>query len=188
MKEETILFRLVIISTLKNFYDFGQEETILFRLVIISTLKNFYDFGHEKGDVRDHVTTRLLPTRGLSVRGPHHSRLASFFSRVCSRNQRFLLRLIIFRIFPYFSLSKKSLLHRFTNGKCEEFFRYIYDKMRDAEAEIRATITVQTTESTVAKKSDKDVSHAKTADGRRNTMFGGRRDTLIAGQRQNIKS
>ena len=93
-----------------------------------------------------------------------------------------------FRIFPYFSLSKKSLLHRFTNGKCEEFFRYIYDKMRDAEAEIRATITVQTTESTVAKKSDKDVSHAKTADGRRGTVFGGRRDTLIAGQRQNRKS
>ena len=135
--------------------------------------------------MRDHVTTRLLPTRGLSVRGP---RLASFFSRVCSRNQRFLFRLIIFRIFSYFSLLKKSLLHRFTNGKCEEFFRYIYDKMRDAEAEIRATITVQTTESTVAKKSDKDVSHAKTADGRRGTVFGGRRDTLIAGQRQNIKS
>ena len=150
--------------------------------------QEFYDFGHEKGDVCDHVTTRLLPTHGLSVRGPYHSRLASLFSCVRSGNQRFLLRLIIFRIFPYFSLLKKSLLHRFTNGKCEEFFRYIYDKMRDAEAEIRATITVQTTESTVAKKSDKDVSHAKTADGRRGTVFGGRRDTLIAGQRQNRKS
>lgn len=81
---------------------------------------------------------------------------------------------------------QKSLLHRFTNGKCEEFFRYIYDKMRDAEAEIRATITVQTTESSVAKKSDKDVSHAKTADGRRGTVFGGRRDTLIAGSMMGI--
>ena len=64
--------------------------------------QEFYDFGHEKGDVCDHVTTRLLPTRGLSVRSPHHSRLASFFSRVCSRNQRFLLRLIIFAYFLIF--------------------------------------------------------------------------------------
>ena len=64
--------------------------------------QEFYDFGHEKGDVCDHVTTRLLPTRGLSVRGPYHSRLASFFSRVCSRNQRFLLRLIIFAYFLIF--------------------------------------------------------------------------------------
>ena len=54
--------------------------------------------------------------------------------------------------------------------------------MTDAEAEIRATITVQTTESTVAKKSDKDVSHSKTSDGRRGTVFGGRRDTLVTGQ------
>lgn len=66
--------------------------------------QEFYDFGHEKGDVCDHVTTRLLPTRGLSVRSPHHSRLASFFSRVCSRNQRFLLRLIIFAYFLIFLL------------------------------------------------------------------------------------
>ena len=51
--------------------------------------------------------------------------------------------------------------------------------MTDAEAEIRATITVQTTESTVAKKSDKDV--PKTSDGRRGTVFGGRRDTLVTG-------
>lgn len=64
--------------------------------------QEFYDFGHEKGDVCDHVTRRLLPTHGLSVRGPHHSRLASFFSRVCSRNQRFLLRLIIFAYFLIF--------------------------------------------------------------------------------------
>ena len=60
--------------------------------------------------------------------------------------------------------------------------------MRDAEAEIRATITVQTTESTVAKKSDKDVSHGKTADGRRGTVFGGRRDTLVTGQWHKRKS
>ena len=54
--------------------------------------------------------------------------------------------------------------------------------MTDAEAEIRATITVQTTESTVAKKSDKDVSQGKTNDGRRGTVFGGgRRDTLVTG-------
>lgn len=52
--------------------------------------------------------------------------------------------------------------------------------MTDAEAEIRATITVQTTESTAAK-SDKDVPHGKTTDGRRGTVFGGRRDTLVTG-------
>lgn len=53
--------------------------------------------------------------------------------------------------------------------------------MTDAEAEIRATITVQTTESTVAKKNDKDVPHGKANDGRRGTVFGGRRDTLVTG-------
>ncbi|XP_078369527.1 inositol 1,4,5-trisphosphate receptor-like isoform X2 [Oculina patagonica] len=76
---------------------------------------------------------------------------------------------------------QKSFLQRFINGQCEEFFRYIFDKMTDAEAEIRATITVQTTESTVAKKSDKDVTPGKTTDGRRGTVFGGRRDTLVTG-------
>ena len=64
--------------------------------------QELYDFGHEKGDVYDHVTTRLLPTRGLSVRGPYHSRLASLFSCVRSGNQRFLLRLIIFAYFLIF--------------------------------------------------------------------------------------
>lgn len=59
--------------------------------------------------------------------------------------------------------------------------------MTDAEAEIRATITVQTTESTAAK-SDKDVCHGKTSDGRRGTVFGGRRDTLVTGQRHKTKS
>lgn len=76
---------------------------------------------------------------------------------------------------------QKSFLHRFGNGKCEEFFRYIYDKMTDAEAEIRATITVQTTESTAAKKSEKDVSQGRSNDARRGTVFGGRRDTLVTG-------
>lgn len=78
---------------------------------------------------------------------------------------------------------QKSFLQRFVNGKCEEFFRYIFDKMTDAEAEIRATITVQTTESTAAKKSEKDASHCRAADGRRGTVIGGRRDTLVTGKR-----
>ncbi|KAK2568121.1 Inositol 1 [Acropora cervicornis] len=64
---------------------------------------------------------------------------------------------------------QKSFLHRFGNGKCEEFFRYIFDKMKDAEAEIRATITVQTTETSATKKSEKDLSHNKANDGRRGT-------------------
>ena len=68
------------------------------------------------------------------------------------------------------------------NGKCEEFFRYIFDKMTDAEAEIRATITVQTTETSAAKKSEKDMSHSKGNEARRETVVGGRRDTLVTGQ------
>ena len=77
---------------------------------------------------------------------------------------------------------QKSFLQRFVNGKCEEFFRYIFDKMTDAEAEIRATITVQTTESTAAKKNEKDASHSRSNDMRRGTLAGGRRDTLVTGQ------
>lgn len=76
---------------------------------------------------------------------------------------------------------QKSFLHRFVNGKCEEFFRYIFDKMTDAEAEIRATITVQTTETSAAKKSEKDMSHSKGNEARRETVVGGRRDTLVTG-------
>ena len=54
--------------------------------------------------------------------------------------------------------------------------------MTDAEAEIRATITVQTSESTAARKSDKDTAHGRGTEGRRGTVFGGRRDTLVTGQ------
>ena len=55
--------------------------------------------------------------------------------------------------------------------------------MTDAEAEIRATITVQTTESSAAKKSEKDTSHGRMCDTRRCTVIGGRRDTLVTGKR-----
>ena len=55
--------------------------------------------------------------------------------------------------------------------------------MTDAEAEIRATITVQTTESSAAKKSEKDTSHGRMGDTRRCTVIGGRRDTLVTGKR-----
>ena len=136
--------------------------------------------------MRPRDNTRVFHAWVFCVWAVPYSTCIFLFSR--AGNQCFVLRLIIFRLFPYFSISKKSFLQRFTNGKCEEFFRYIYDKMRDAEAEIRATITVQTTESSVVKKSDKDVSHAKTADGRRGTLSIGRRDTLVAGQRHKRKS
>ena len=54
--------------------------------------------------------------------------------------------------------------------------------MIDAQAEIKATITVQTTESTVVKKVEKE-SPTKLANGvRRGTIVGGRRDTLAAGK------
>ena len=54
--------------------------------------------------------------------------------------------------------------------------------MTDAEAEIRATITVQTTESSAAKKSEKDTSHGRMCDTRRGTVIGGGRDTLVTGK------
>lgn len=54
--------------------------------------------------------------------------------------------------------------------------------MTDAEAEIRATITVQTTETSATKKGEKDLSHNKANDGRRGTVIGSRRDTLVTGQ------
>ena len=91
--------------------------------------------------------------------------------------------MVLPKISMFMCLLQKSFLHRFVNGKCEEFFRYIHDKMTDAEAEIRATITVQTTESTAAKKSEKEVPHSRTGnDVRRGTVVGGRRDTLVTGQ------
>lgn len=91
--------------------------------------------------------------------------------------------MVLPKISMFMCLLQKSFLHRFVNGKCEEFFRYIHDKMTDAEAEIRATITVQTTESTAAKKSEKEVPHSRTGnDVRRGTVIGGRRDTLVTSQ------
>ena len=54
--------------------------------------------------------------------------------------------------------------------------------MTDAEAEIRATITVQTTETSATRKSEKDLSQNKANDARRGTVIGSRRDTLVTGQ------
>ncbi|KAK3699926.1 hypothetical protein QZH41_016593, partial [Actinostola sp. cb2023] len=73
---------------------------------------------------------------------------------------------------------QKSSLHRFmTDKNCEAFFKYLMDKMAEAEAEVKANVTVQTSESTqsVSKKSEKDT---KVEDMRRGTFVGGRRDTL----------
>ena len=54
--------------------------------------------------------------------------------------------------------------------------------MTDAEAEIKATITVQTSESTEEKKVEKDIP-VKMANGvRRGTIGAVRRDTLAAGE------
>ncbi|XP_031569863.1 inositol 1,4,5-trisphosphate receptor type 1-like [Actinia tenebrosa] len=76
---------------------------------------------------------------------------------------------------------QKSLLQRFmTDKNCEAFFKYLMDKMTEAESEIKANITVQTSESTqsATKKNDKDT---KMEDMRRGTIVGGRRDTLSTG-------
>lgn len=56
------------------------------------------------------------------------------------------------------------------------------DKMTEAESEIKANITVQTSESTqsVTKKNEKDT---KVEDIRRATIVGGRRDTLSTGEK-----
>ncbi|KXJ16906.1 Inositol 1,4,5-trisphosphate receptor type 1 [Exaiptasia diaphana] len=73
---------------------------------------------------------------------------------------------------------QRSFLHRFMTDKdCEAFFKYLMDKMTEAEAEVKANVTVQTSESTqtVPKKTEKDT---KADDAKRGVFIGGRRDTL----------
>ncbi|XP_048589146.1 inositol 1,4,5-trisphosphate receptor isoform X2 [Nematostella vectensis] len=78
---------------------------------------------------------------------------------------------------------QKSFLHRFLTDKlCEGFFNYMMERMTDAAAEIKANITVQTSDTTqsVSKKSEKETS-SKAEELRRGNFLGGRRDTLSSG-------
>lgn len=70
-----------------------------------------------------------------------------------------LLVYYVLHNFPKFFFSsclKKSFLNRLTSDKnSEKFFKVINDRMRDAQAEIKATLSVSTGE-TLANKADEE--------------------------------
>ncbi len=56
-----------------------------------------------------------------------------------------------------FHHKQKSFYMRLTTDKnSEKFFKVFYDRMREAQAEIKATVTVNTGDSLAAKQEDKD--------------------------------
>lgn len=70
-----------------------------------------------------------------------------------------------------FCFEQKSFLNRLTSDRnSEKFFRVIYDRMRDAQTEIKATLSVTTGE-TLTNKADEDRSGGQKDTAKSKSIF-----------------
>ena len=70
-------------------------------------------------------------------------------------------------------ITQMSFFNRLTNDKnSEKFFKVFYDRMREAQAEIKATVSVNTGDSLGAKAEEtKDSSHSSDSSKKRKCFY-----------------